>query len=144
MSKSRNFNLFAGDRAYQLTRLLSFRSVSTEEKFQAETFVRTRYFLQGYVLINLAFIIWTTFLSECFNYYHNCRYTGLSILSMFLLMLTFLFIRTKNQFLVRILLLLPSLYIHLELLDSYTYYQAIHLIVIQTTLTSNFALFISK
>ena len=138
MSKSKNHNLFAGDRTYQTNRFLTFKSSSTEEKFQADTFLRTKYFLQGYILICLSYVIFTTLASDCFNFYHNCRNTVLLILASIFLITSFLPIKAKNATLVRLFLFIPSLYIHLVVLDNNTYHLAIHLIVVQTTLTSIF------
>ena len=136
MSKPKNHNLFAGDKAYQTNRFLTFKSNSTEEKFQADTFLRTRYFLQGYILICLSYVIFNTLVSDCFNFYHNCRHTVLLIFTAILLITSYIPVKMKNAGLVRMFLLIPSLYIHLIVLDNNSYHVAIHLIVIQTTLTS--------
>lgn len=137
MFKRKNSNIFVGERAYQMTRFLTFRSPSIEQKFQNDTFLRTKYFVQGYILICFLYLIWNTLFSTCFNFYHSCKFTTLLIGSLFFLIGTYIPIRAKKVFVIRAMLLVPCLYIHLLIVDTYTYHLSVHLIVMQSVFTSN-------
>lgn len=136
MFKKGNHNLFVGDRAYQTDFFLNFKSGKSEHKFQSDTFARTKFFLQGYVIISFIYLIWSFFNSTCYNFYHNCKHPVFVIVSMTCLISTFPTIKNSQALLTRLLLLIPSLYIHLILIDTYNYHLTAHLIVIQTALAS--------
>ena len=142
--KRKNSNIFVGDRAYQMHRSLSFRSPSSEAKFQGDTFMRNKYFLQGYILMSILYLVWNTFTSTCYTFHHSCRYTSLLLFSILLLVGTYLPIKTQKPVLVRSLLLLPSLYYQLNVLENNDYYLGIHLIVVQTVLTSKLDLSLKR
>ena len=138
MFRRSNHNIFAGDRAYQTTFFLNFKSSKSEQKYQSDTSVRTKYFLYGYIIVSLLYLIWNFFNSVCFNFYHDCKHTYLLIASMLCLISAFPVIKVEKPISLRLLLIVPSLYTHLLLIDTYSYHLAIHFIVIQTVITSIF------
>ena len=136
MSRKANANIFVGDRAYQTTFFLNFKSAKSEQKFQFDTFLRTKSFLQGYFLISITYLIWNFFNSSCFHFSHGCKQTNLLIASLFCLIATFPVLKMNQAILLRLLLFAPSLYVQLTLMNNYSYHLTVHLIVVHTTLTS--------
>lgn len=135
--KSSNHNIFVGDRPYKTNFFLKFRSARTETKFLQEVFIRNRFPIQGFLFFTLLCLALQFMTSDCFQYDTNCRYRGLLLITMGLVVLGFALLRIRRSpYYLRACILAMSIYPQVLILDRYHYDTALILLSIYTSIAS--------
>lgn len=142
--KRRNYNIFVGDKAYQMNICLDFKSKKSELKFQEDALTKFQPILNVFIILSSLLVIWSIISSLCFNFDQASRFSWASIISLFCLFLSLLLSRISNQrSVINVLLLVPSAFIYLIILDTTRYQTAVYMIVGYATLLSNFSVILN-
>ena len=131
-------NLFAREKSYRTNFFLEFKNPKTESKFRADLHSHAIYALVGFLVLSILIIMAQFMDSTCFRYSTNCKLEYLTIFTMLATMGSLILIH-KNQslHLIRMLMLILSIYMHLSILDRFEYTAALLLVVIQTTISTS-------
>jgi hypothetical protein len=119
----KNYNIYAGDRAFRTNFFLQFHSDRVENRYRNDVFMRNKYALIGYVVLSFIGVIVSYYLSDCFIYYKSCKYSGILILSMLSAILAIYCIQNKKTtiWFIELALLIMTLYPNILFLD-FEYY----------------------
>jgi hypothetical protein len=135
-----NSNIFVGDRSYKTNFFLKFNSKRTEGKFVEESYIRTLYSLYGFLIATIIAIVINFMSTDCFLYYISCHSEGLLISTLIIIMATFVAISLKwRPLVVRILIMISSIYPVTILFEIYNYHTALVLIAAYTSVASKYS-----
>lgn len=138
MIKRRNYNIFVGDKAYQMNFFLDFKSRKSETKFQEDALSKTQQILNVFILFSSLLVVWSIVSTLCFNFNQGSRFSLISAISLICLFLGLFLARTGNpRFIINLILLFPTGFIYLIILDATKYQVGLYVIVAYSTILSN-------
>lgn len=130
-------NLFTHEKTFQTNFFLEFKNSHTENRFRQDQHSRSVHALIGYLVLSIVIVTFQFMDSTCFRYSVNCKLEWLTIFTLIAAITSLVLIHRKQDLhIIRLLLLIISLYHHLSILDRFEYTAALVLIVIQTTVST--------
>jgi hypothetical protein len=137
MIKRRNYNIYVGDKAYQMNFFLDFKSKKSETKFQDDALSRTQQILNVFIIFSSLLVVWSIVSTLCFNFDQGSRFSFISAISLICLFLSLFLSRTTNpRFIINLMLLIPTSFIYLIILDIIKYQLGLYVIVAYSTILS--------
>lgn len=130
-------NLFFDEKSYRTNFFLEFKSSKTEARFRRNQHAHSVHGLIAYLICSIIIVTAQFMDSTCFRYTIDCKLEWFSILSLLSALAALVLIHFRqNLHIIRVLLMIISLYLHLNILDRFEYTAGLVLIVLQTTIST--------
>ena len=130
-------NLFTHEKIYQTNIFLEFKNARIESRFRQDQHSQSLHALIGYLVLSIITVTFQFMDSTCFRYSVNCKLEWLTIITLISTMSSLILVhQKKDRHLVRCLLMIISLYHHLNILDRFDYTAGLVLVVAETTIST--------